>query len=656
MSGREGFHSPLKRWNLITSISLSAVSFFVYLSTMSRSMSYIDGGEITTVLWTLGIAHPTGYPLFTLLGYAFIHLPFFHEVVQRANFFAVVCTAIAGGTFYYVFLLSHVVLATDGKDLDLKKSKKVFLKTDSTALESRSNFAILSASVAATLTLMFSKTFWTQSTVIESYPLQLLLFAIIFVAWLKLYSSPGKQESFLAGFALGLGFTNHMTTILTVPSLIFLLILMLRTKKLNRRIIQVMILGGALAGLLYLYLPIRASQHPLLNWGNPDNLKRFIWHVTAKQFRTWMFSSFDVFQHQLNVFYSNLYTEFRVSILIAVLGFFVSAIYYKKLFWWTTILLVSDLIYAANYSIHNIESYFLLAYISIVLFITVGFRFIVERLSQLSLGKTIITFSILFFPIFSAFSNYKEVDASKDHAVEMYVRDILTSLPKNSVIISYQWDIFVSASLYYQNVDGLRPDVIVIDKELLRRSWYASQVHNRYNFLFPKEDLIYDEYQANLKLFENDLPYDPTDIERSYSNFIREIIFGSLNNGREVFVGPEIENQYLYGFNKIPYGLLFELKEDTSYVPFHKFGLSGFRAAMGIKNDYSHQIINFYFQMFQARAAYEYVHKNLNLASFWLDEALNIDPSSQPLHAEKLQVLQQITESNMRSSKRVSKR
>ena len=239
-------------------------------------------------------------------------------------------------------------------------------------------------------------------------------------------------------------------------------------------------------------------------------------------------------------------------------------------------------------------------------------------------------------PIFS------EVDESKDYSVEMYTRDILTSLPQNSVVISYQWDTFVSASLYYQNVDKLRTDIIVIDKELLRRSWYAAQVHSRYTSLFPKDDPVYGAYQDNLRLFENGLPYNSNSIEQSYSNFIREIIFDALRNDRKVLVGPEIEDQYLYGLTKVPYGLLFEVKIDTNYVQYNPVGLNGFQAAEKIQSDYSRQIINFYSRMFLARAAYEYSHKHLNRTLSWLDRALRVDPALQGAQTAKLQILQEL--------------
>lgn len=615
---------------------------------MSRSIPYIDGGELTTVLWTLGIAHPTGYPLFTLFGYAFVHIPLFSEVALRANLFAVFCTSIAGGVFYLAFREGLRVLCVSEETNSRKSTKKKQPRLDEPAFVPSKDIIIRLSSALGSLSLIFSQTFWEQSTSIEVYPLQLVLFAAILFIWLTFYEKPTKSRSFLSGLILGLGFTNHMTTVLTIPALLFLFISSYKRKKFDFSFIYWIVAGGALAGLLYLYLPIRSSQNPILNWGNPDNLQRFIRHISGKQFRTWMFSSVDVFERQLGVFFTSLYGEFRITIAIVVIGL-ASALYsvrlfgsLRKYFWFCTLLIVGDLLYAANYDIHDISSYFLLAYISLCFFATMGFRWIIEIVSRRT--KTILPIAamLLIFPIISAFMNYEDANESNDYSVEYYTKDILSNLPRNALVLSFQWDNFVSASLYYQNVDKLRTDVIVIDKELLRRSWYTSQVHNRFSSFFPANDPIYNSYMENLRLFENDLTYDPASIELSYSNFIREIITGAFHNGREVFVGPEMEDQYLRGFNKVPYGLLFELRTDTDYVSFNVSELNGFRAAKSVDTDYSHQIINFYTRMFLARAAYEYAHKNLNMVVECLDRSLEIDPSSETAQTAKMKVLREL--------------
>ncbi len=618
---------------------IAAVAFLIYIQTMSRSISYIDGGEITTDLWTLGIAHPTGYPLFMILGYLFVHIPILPEVAERANLFAAVCTAAASGIIYLAFVRVQLVFSPNRMAFHKKGGNP---KQPPSPASPDTAQAIRWSSVIGTLILAFSSTYWYQSTSVESYPLQLVLFALIIFVWVGFYAKPGKSRALLAGIILGLGFTNHMTTILTVPALLFLLISAYAERRLRPGLLMYIVIGGFISGLLYLYIPIRAAQNPLMNWGDADDFKKFIWLVTGKQFRTWMFSSIQVFQHQLGVFFSSLLTEYRLSMIVVLLGMVVSFLYRKRLFWWTMVLVVGDIAYAANYNIHNISSYFLLAYISIALFATLGVRYILDRFATASSFRVLVTVLLVLFPAVSAAANFAKVDESGDYAVEMYTRDILTSLPHDAVVLSFQWDDWVAASLYYQHVDELRPDVVVIDKELLRRSWYAAQVHKRFPFLFPADDQKYEAYQSNLRLFENGLPYDPNSIQHTYSDFIREIISGALHDGRDVFVGPEMEDKYLYGYRKVPFGLLYELTTDTNYVDFGSSGLRGFEAAQKVRNDYTKQILGFYTQMFMARAQYEYTYHHLHRTLDWLGRVLEVDPSLQAAQIARARIQQEL--------------
>ena len=53
-------------------ILVSLIILAVYVYTLAPSVVHIDSGELATVQATLGIAHPTGYPLFTVVGYLFL--------------------------------------------------------------------------------------------------------------------------------------------------------------------------------------------------------------------------------------------------------------------------------------------------------------------------------------------------------------------------------------------------------------------------------------------------------------------------------------------------------------------------------------------------------------------------------------------------------
>ncbi|GAH67414.1 unnamed protein product, partial [marine sediment metagenome] len=54
-----------------------ALALAVYNATLTPSLSYqsADGNELATVCYTQGLAHSTGYPLYTWLGKLFTFIP-----------------------------------------------------------------------------------------------------------------------------------------------------------------------------------------------------------------------------------------------------------------------------------------------------------------------------------------------------------------------------------------------------------------------------------------------------------------------------------------------------------------------------------------------------------------------------------------------------
>ena len=71
----------IPRW---VALVVGAVAFALYLVTCSPTINFTDSGELVTVAWTGGIAHPPGYPLYTLIGTAALQLPF-GEPAWRMN-------------------------------------------------------------------------------------------------------------------------------------------------------------------------------------------------------------------------------------------------------------------------------------------------------------------------------------------------------------------------------------------------------------------------------------------------------------------------------------------------------------------------------------------------------------------------------------------
>jgi len=59
--------------------------FGIYLSTVSRTVSFGDSGDLVTAAFEMGVPHPPGYPLHTILGKLFTILIPIGEIAFRVN-------------------------------------------------------------------------------------------------------------------------------------------------------------------------------------------------------------------------------------------------------------------------------------------------------------------------------------------------------------------------------------------------------------------------------------------------------------------------------------------------------------------------------------------------------------------------------------------
>jgi len=200
------------------------VVFALYLITLAPSVVQIDSGELAAVQSTLGIAHPTGYPLFTLLGFLFSKIPLPFTNIFKANLLAAIFCGL--GVVFLVrssfLMLGNPQAKTQQKPTGKKSKDKKPAKSEVPwAMEETAR--IISASFSGLLAA-FSITVWKQSTSVEVYSLHILLICLIIHALLKAYFFPGGEKvkspfkPWLVFFLfLGLGFTNHMTTLLILP-------------------------------------------------------------------------------------------------------------------------------------------------------------------------------------------------------------------------------------------------------------------------------------------------------------------------------------------------------------------------------------------------------------------------------------------------------
>jgi hypothetical protein len=83
-----------RRISIAAAIAFAA-ALAVYVSLLPANVSFGDEAEAQTVPYILGIAHPTGFPAYTLAGWLFSHALPIGSVAWRLNAFAALCTALS---------------------------------------------------------------------------------------------------------------------------------------------------------------------------------------------------------------------------------------------------------------------------------------------------------------------------------------------------------------------------------------------------------------------------------------------------------------------------------------------------------------------------------------------------------------------------------
>lgn len=242
---------------------LASITLALYLRTLGPTVGQADTFEFQVVAPTLGVAHPTGYPLYIFCGKLFSLLPF-GSVAWRVNLTSAVFATAA------VLFLYQLLCRLTGRPW---------------------------AAFTAALALAFSRVFWSQAVVAEVYALHNLFIATILFLLIDFLTTPSplptphSPSASLRGLELplttcllGLSFTNHLTTALLLPAVGLTLLfvrprLSWRWKGAN----SVWVAGGLfLLGLsLYLYIYFR---WPMLHdgvWMSPGEFWRYI---TGQQF------------------------------------------------------------------------------------------------------------------------------------------------------------------------------------------------------------------------------------------------------------------------------------------------------------------------------------------------------------------------------------
>lgn len=465
--------------NILFFICSIIIPFSVYLATMAPTIYWGDGIELATVCATLGIAHPTGYPLFTLVGHVFC-LPFSHNPALATNLLCALFGALAVGFFFLnLNLIFHLF------------SEKCFLHAHYKQ----------SAALAGALLLAFSRTFWFHATITEVYSLHILFMVIIFWFFLK-YLIEGRDWLLMVMLLMwGLAFTNHMLSLMLAP----LIVVAIATHIKEKRKSSTLVVGCLLfmAGLLpYIYLPIRAAQSPALNWGNPVTMKNFIWVVSGGEFKKLQFMSFlpgvpftlETFKWHISQRLYNfgkwvvlefyefpLYTKMLKMVCLSALtilwalGIGILVRYKKSVGGAILGAFAFTLVMSLLYNIPDIEPYFLALLPWILIPVLTGLLGALHWFEMNLCDRKInfIVYPLFVLPLISLFSLYRFEDKSRNLDAFNYGLNVCRKAPQGSLVITHS-DNDIYVLWYMQNALGMREDLTIVGSNFIHSGWYAA--------------------------------------------------------------------------------------------------------------------------------------------------------------------------------------
>ncbi len=209
-----------RKVNNLTGWAVFLVALATYMLTREARGSFWDTGEFIATADKLGLPHPPGAPMFTLLGRFFIIL-FGDEdlrVASAVNFMSALASA---ATILFLFwTITHF-------------ARKMFVSAGE-QLTSQQMFTTMAAGVVGALAYTFSDSFWYSAVEGEVYALSSFFTALVFWAMLKWEHADEQAGTDPAArmrsdrwivflfFMMGLSIGVHLLNLLTIPAIVMI--------------------------------------------------------------------------------------------------------------------------------------------------------------------------------------------------------------------------------------------------------------------------------------------------------------------------------------------------------------------------------------------------------------------------------------------------
>lgn len=229
------------------------ISFLMYLYTLAPTVTLEDSGELAVASDYLGVPHPPGYPIWTMITWLFTKV--FAFVTYRGQPNPAWSVGLASAVFGALATgMSAMLISRSGSDLLRGVQRVSYTLTSGTE-----NAICWVAAVAGSLVFAFSPVMWSQSVIVEVYSLNAFFLILVFLLTYRWLCRPDDNLLYAAAFVFGLGLTNYQVLLLAGLPLVFAVFV--KDLKLFRDFFVVGILYIAVFGLVkFGFLP--PIEHP----------------------------------------------------------------------------------------------------------------------------------------------------------------------------------------------------------------------------------------------------------------------------------------------------------------------------------------------------------------------------------------------------------
>ncbi|MFZ1864495.1 MAG: DUF2723 domain-containing protein [Polyangiales bacterium] len=432
--------------------TVGLVYFGLYLLTLCRTVFWYDSAEYVTAAVTLGIPHPPGYPLYTLIGHLFTLLPIDPAIAVNAMSATFAAIAVA---------LTYLVCR-------------------------RLGVGRVPAGLGAA-TLGGGKLFWANAVVAEVYCPALAVVALVLYLMFRSREEENFRLTALASFLAGLGLGIHLS-IATLGLGLALLVWGFGTpvgqlrdfrplfarRELGARVRRSLVAGvmALLGSLVFLYLPLRAAQNPPLNFGNPSNLARFRWVITGGTYKGWFSQDLDRFRRAGAIAAAFNEQLLFVGSALAVIG--IVWLWRRRALECASLLLmtVGNVGFFFRYQVHDLAVFFLPTTLILCCLASAGAQGVIDAVARVvskaraTTMQNITKTALVLFPAALAMGNYRAVDMSNFKETDQFIAALVNGLPRGAVILNYttppEWKLDAVFGMYVQKVLQERTDVDVV--------------------------------------------------------------------------------------------------------------------------------------------------------------------------------------------------